>query len=219
MANPKRSWLAHCLDWAGFAIQQAISNWSTITSYISGGALMGGLAIFQEVAPIWWGVAFFGGLIGVAVVRAISQWGRKKAAEAAYAEATIKTTAINPLSKTFDSQRMKLSDFYHPFFRLSESVIMRDCEVYGPGSLYFVDNFHTKDCRFVDCDIVIVRNSAKIPALMTGFSDLRAERTSFYRITVYMNAETARAWKAKMIPSIGTTDFPIISDGQYGEIS
>lgn len=169
--------------------------------------------------PVAWGAA---GILGFSVVlgvlmawRVARAWAISREAMAKFTASATNAAAVNPLSKTFDSARINLLAFYHPFFQTTENAVIRDCEVYGPGAAYMLRT-QLFDCEFNDCEVVITRSEIAITGLTAAFRQTRFERTKFYRVTFYMNAETARDFKKKI--AIGTPRFPIITDGTYGTI-
>ncbi len=120
---------------AGFA-QSAVSNWATISSYLSGAALMSALAYFQTLPPLYWGAAFFAGLLLVAIVRAITKWGRSRDALARLYEASAATPgSFNRLETEFVRQTIKVSDLIHPLGEPLTEKTFIECEFHGPGLL------------------------------------------------------------------------------------
>ena len=43
---------------------------------------------------------------------------------------------INPLDGHFSKKRVRVTDFFHPFFRPTAAAKFEDCELLGPGVIY-----------------------------------------------------------------------------------
>jgi hypothetical protein len=73
MAAPKIFQRFDALSFLLGLLQQVLTNWTTVSGILGGGALMGYLAYVQELQSLWWGGAFLGGMVLVATVRALNR--------------------------------------------------------------------------------------------------------------------------------------------------
>jgi len=167
--------------------------------------------------PVGWGVIGLLTFLLVAIVlvagRAIAAWAASRRALARYTEAAVSTVKINPLDNEFVRQRINLSDFYHPHFRLNASKHFRECELFGPALIVFQGNGSLSSPTMVDCDIVIVAQGSMVHGAI-GFLDTEFHRCAFYNVTLLCDAVMAKKMKAAMSGGF----MNIISDGSCGPI-
>jgi hypothetical protein len=204
------------VSFAAGLLEKLITNWTTISSYIGGGALMGTLAWFQDLPPLMWGLAFFAGLILIAIIRLINSLAYSRKAFAKYAEKQADSSSVNPLQKDFEDQQINLRDFYHPYNQSRNNLAFRNCELFGPSELFLTGqiSFRTT-CFFVECNAVIIKDKQPLAGAVR-MKDVTFTDCHFFRVTILVTAQDAR-WLKAVIP-FGGEALPIITDGKYGEI-
>jgi hypothetical protein len=187
-SNGKRQGLLARFDLLSFLAglaEKAITNSAAIASYIGGGALMGWLVYLEGVRPWMWGIGFFGGLVLVAIVRAISAYSQnQKAAAALRAKISETPQTVNPLRQHFDRERIRISDFWNPMFQLYKGVVFRDSQIHGPGTIAFWHGTTLRGADFTTCDMVCVTNALIRTAVV--FENSTFENTTFVSMTLYI---------------------------------
>ncbi len=188
---------------AGVSVWQALADHftgSAITWVIAlgGGGTMTYLAAIsswvQPWGPVGWGAIGLFSFLVLVTGSALGSYLRSSAvasrALAKFSEDSSKTTYMNVLSDSFSKQRMRLSDFYHPFFRTKRHAKFTDCEIYGPGSMFAFGAFfdHTS---FIECDVVVV-NEPISSFTLTAFENCTFERCIFYRVTLFVTKGQAQ---------------------------
>jgi len=156
-----------------------------------------GLAGFLVLAIIFW-------ILGVA---------RTKFASARYADKHTDSAPVNPLVGRYERQRIRLADFFHPFYRPIEDANFERCELLGPAHLVFIGNSIFTNSHFYDCEVVIVKKDAIVRGV-TGFKDCRIDKCSLFRLTLYMPKDAYIEMKA----ALGGKGPSVISDGTAGNL-
>jgi hypothetical protein len=177
----------------------AISNWASISSYLSGGALMSALAYFQALPPLYWGIAFFAGLVLVALVRAITKWGTSRDALARLYEATAaQPHSFNRLKSEFVRETVKISDLIHPLGEPIRGKAFIDCEFHGPGLLVLSGcNFD----GFGGGNVELIRLQSSKGTMM----DCNLVRCRCYNVAIALTSDSVDELKARMgkVPVVG----------------
>jgi len=81
------------------------------------------------------------------------------------------TTAINPLAKSFEKARIKISDLIDPFDRSVRNKTFTDCDLIGPANILFEGVGNLTGMAFSNCDLVMV-NKNFVPNTVIRFSDV-----------------------------------------------
>ena len=144
---------------------------------------------------------------------AVYWWARSRRSLKRFSEKLALSSAVNPLAKEFTNQRIKLSDFYHPWFHEYDKVIFRNCELYGPCNVFFSGHVTLNGGGNDDTEIVIVYEGAQLRSVVV-FKNATFIDCRWYRVTFYVHADQARRMKAKMRIPQDT----VISDGKFGVI-
>ena len=215
----KKPGILHRFDVASFVVgvlEKIVSNWTTLATYVGGGALMSALAWFQQLPPLYWGSCFFAGLILVSFFRLLNAATDQRKSMAKYAERHAQSSSINPLAKDFEDQQLNAHDFYHPYFQPRRNLVFRNCELFGPANLFINGDISFRTgCFFHECTAVIVKNNQSLTSAVF-LRDVTFTDCNFYRLSILMTAHDAKALK-HIIP-FGKPGLPVITDGTYGEI-
>lgn len=142
--------------------------------------------LMSTYAPLSWVAS---GLLGSLIV-ACTVW----LAAAAYAKAILaqRTAAImadqsvNPLEVKFERKLIRLIDFYHPQFISHKNKDFRDCELAGPGLVYF-EGAHIEGVEFKHVQIAIARSENKHIFGVTAFNNPKFVGGRFTNLTLLMS--------------------------------
>lgn len=148
--------LGRLLDWAPAIVGTLLSS--------AGAAVAGWVTVaLSNYAPLSWvGAAFVGALIF-----ALCYWAWTAAkvnlqrVEFARAQAEAVAT-INPLETTFQKQRISIDSFRTPFADPVDGKTFVDCELIGPGVVFFNGVSTLVNVRFDLCDFVRVRKGSRM---------------------------------------------------------
>ena len=189
-------------------IESGVSLWQALADHftdhilewvmsLSGGALMAYLSALSAWVnawgPIGWGaigiLSFLILMLGISIGSYLRAGADSKRALAKFTESTLKTASVNVLLDNFASQRINLSDFYHPFFKSIKYAKFTKCEIFGPAMMLPTQCTFDK-ILFQDCDVVIVNIPATAHTL-TRFESCTFDQCSFYRITLFVSRDQA----------------------------
>jgi hypothetical protein len=150
---------------------KAIDNWEKLAALIAaaGATYLGTMQ--ERVRP--WGrfewTLFFLGLalvlwLSLSAGSALLAWARVRRAQAIFTEGMVHTATVNPLRKDFETERIRLNDFYHPHaaFRHFQTMTFRNCELIGPAVVLLADHitFNGQNL-WTQSDVIIVKNPVK----------------------------------------------------------
>ena len=194
------------------------NNWPWIVAIFGGGGMTYLASISEWLSqwgPVGYGAAGIVAAIALYTASSLGYlafgYGRERYAFAEYLGAAISTSHVNVLSPTHAYARIKLSDFYHPFMRPTQSVRFEACELMGPA-MVFLEGGTSVNCSFIDCEIVIAREDRGIKGGI-WFKNCLFERSKFYRVTFMMNFD-----HYQNIPQEMRSTVPVISDGRIGDV-
>ncbi len=119
-------------------------------------------------------------------------------------------TTTNPLASYFSKQRLRLADFFHPFFKATTAAKFEDCELLGPAAVALMGG-QFRHFGFVNCEVVIVKDGANVQGV-TAFENCIFERCKFFGVTLFMTKEQYLSMKTQ-----GAAP-PVISDGTAGQL-
>ncbi len=106
-------------------------------------------AWISAYGPVAWG---FVGLIKFATVIGLywvwSYSNRLQAITRLYEERE-RTTAVNPLDGVFNKRRLRLIDFFDPFYQPISTARFTDCQLHGPANMFAMG------CQFLSGSISI----------------------------------------------------------------
>ncbi|MEX2138229.1 MAG: hypothetical protein WD894_03155 [Pirellulales bacterium] len=196
----------------GFVISHPVAVVSTV-----GGAVMAYLAAattwLSAYGPIAWGGAFLAAFILIGLA-----WWTIGVAESRYhlnrfIKRRALTADINPLDDHFTRRRIKLIDFFHPFYRPNQAVKFQDCELFGPAVIYLRTGVTFLHSELLSCEAVIVKPNSKVVGA-TVFESCTFERCKIYGVTFFLSKGDYLA----LTTLIGTEHFKAISDGTVGDI-
>lgn len=182
-------WFRTAWNWL---IEQFIGYWPTIIATFVGGGGMAYLASLTDwikpLGPIAYGAV---GLVSMLILSS-SYWvfqvatSRKQINK--FASAIAERSSINVLSSFHESRQIRLYDFFHPFYMPTKAVHFRNCELFGPASIYLND-CSLNDAFLKACEVVLVRTDVPIVGA-AAFEACTFSSCSFYRVTFLMKPET-----------------------------
>lgn len=199
-------------SWAG---EKAIENWKAILLILVPGGGMAALAAFSNWLAAYGPVSY--GAIGIftsflmAIAYVLYGIGARHLAQKNYLEAKTTSKEVNVLAKIFQSLKINLSDFYHPFYAFTENARFEDCHLMGPINLSVQGGTHNA-CGYVDCEIVIVRADRRVTGI-TAFKHAFFINCRFYRVTFMMNVQEYQA-----LPDAMKMGIKVVSDGRVGDL-
>ena len=203
MARQKRPSLGGAEFFTGIAFMGA-RWWFIITTVVGG--LMSSYAAFvtnalQPYAPFSWVAA---GIMAALLVACALLAAAKAADVIAHWNFVRKLAAgpapFNPLSDHFERQQIKLADFRNPFNLVHSGKTFINCEIIGPGVIFFTGNSVLQDIGFINCDCVAVREGAFVQNLM-AFDSAVLRGGKIYGATVLFPA-SKKDELSKQIPNM-----------------
>ena len=172
--------------------------WDNYEKLLQVGALLLGFGLpawaahvspfMREYAPLSWVLAGFGGLIAASIVMAIGAWTYSRFMLARRTAEIIENSRVNPLMDRFDRETIRMIDFYHPHYVPHENKDFRNCEIIGPGMVYF-EGFTAHGCFFRHVQIVVVATNQELWG-MTYFKDAKIIDCKLTNLTLVMNQVT-----------------------------
>ncbi|MEJ7933650.1 hypothetical protein WG907_05165 [Sphingobium sp. AN558] len=139
-------------------------------------------------APLSWVVAGLAGLIIVTVIMCAGSWTYSRFNLARLTAIIMERSGVNPLDDRFDRKTIRLIDFYRPQYVSHKNKDFRDCEVIGPGLVYF-SNVTFDHCEFKQVQIAII-NETKTMWGMTIFESPKFLNCDIVNLTMMMNRAT-----------------------------
>jgi len=171
------------LLWAG---QRGVGFWLANTFGTVALTYMAVVAeILVDYAPFSYGVIALGSFLLINIGYAIYSWAHSNYMLLQFEDRRSKSASINPLLKDFKNKRINATDFYHPFLRRTEDAVFRDCEFFGPATLWFT-GCSFKNPLVSDCDYVVVKEGS-YSTTITAFHQCKFENCRFYRITWFVD--------------------------------
>lgn len=150
--------------WLGRA-SGAATFWPLLPAGLVGvvtGALSSGLDWVNQYGAFgWWTAGLLGFLLASLVLVAASVAREKFAMAQAMKKWARDVDQVNPLSQTFDSRRIKLSDIAHPLRRRISNKRFQNCDLLGPANIVLAGGSVT-EAGFLSCDFVIVREDTRV---------------------------------------------------------
>jgi hypothetical protein len=197
---------------------KAIEHWpEAISTFFLGGGMTYLAAVTDWMKPwgqIGWAAIGFLSMFVVISCYAIYWWARRNKAATTFTEKIFQSTTINPLSDIFSKQRIKLSDFFNPFYEPVETAKFQDCELLGPSNIFPVGSTFLKS-GFLGCQVVIFAQDTTLIGV-TAFKNCIFERCKFFQVTFYMTKDQYINLKKQAGTQI--QGMPIISDGNAGNL-
>jgi hypothetical protein len=122
----------------------------------------------------------------------------------------IETASVNPLDGVFRKQRIRVSDFFHPYYKATQAAKFEDCDLLGPATV-FVAGGTFLNTNFNRCQAVIVLPNVKAIGVV-AFENCTFERCSFYEVTFLLPKPLYEQFRK----DIKGDPIPAISDGTAG---
>lgn len=205
-------WLKSAWHWS---VEQVIEYWPVLLVTIGSG---GGATYLASVTkwiepfgPIAWGAIGLLTVLLVTITYWIYAWARIHVMHARYVHEKLATSTVNVLSPIHENERINLADFFHPFYRATERVHFRNCELFGPAAVVFDGGTFTGG-SMENCEIVVIRGDRPIRGGMK-LSMCTFENCRFYRVTwLILHTNYVN------LPEGMRKHVPVISDGRIGDV-
>lgn len=144
--------------------------------------------MFAQYAPFSWVAAGFCGLFLTALIYAISALAYGRIVKSRYNQLLFsKSGFVDPMSKTFESKRIFLSEFCLPSEQHIEGKVFIGCDIVGPANIILRNNNQLADPHLPICDAVLVRPDRNI---LNGIiiDSCTFRHCSFKRVTIVVPA-------------------------------
>lgn len=119
------------------------------------------------------------------------------------------SATVNVLADDFRNIRIRLSDFFHPYFQATTGARFQDCEMIGPSNVVILDHCSLDDCGFIDCQAVIVKTDVALKGA-SGFRKCAFSRCKFFGATFFLPKDL---YDRMIEMGADPKHFPIISEG------
>jgi MFS family permease len=160
---------------------------------IGGGALSGALSMsvkwINQFGWFGWWLSFLIGSVLTATVIALFSFAKLQLAQArAYDRFPRNLDSINPLENTFHKRRISLSDLQQPLNGPITGKRFTDCELVGPGVIFFSRGMNINGINFTQCDMLPTkRNLLLLNALI--FEDCQLLGGSIIGATILLHPD------------------------------
>ena len=194
------------------------NNWHWIVGFFAGGGMSYLASVTAWLRP--WGPIGYGAIgyltfvmtaLGSAYIYYLISLAREKSTVAAYVARSMQTIATNVLAPTHNHERIRLADFFHPFYKPTKNVRFEDCELHGPANIFLAGGTMV-DSTFADCEIIITRSDRPMRGILV-FENCMILRCEVYRATLLMDITHYNGIPAPMRAAL-----PVVSDGRIGDI-
>jgi len=138
----------------------------------------------QEYSPISWVAAGFAGLAAVTIILVGWAFIYSTFSLARRTAQIIEKSGVNPLDERFDRKNIRLLDFYRPQYVPHKDKDFRNCEVTGPGLVYFT-GVTFDHCKYRHVQIVVVGEGNRWG--MTVFENAKFLNCDILNITMMMS--------------------------------
>ena len=118
---------------------------------------------------------------------------------------------VNVLAKGHENVRLAMTDFYHPFYKMTEHVRFEKCELMGPAAVGLF-GCTLDHCTFNECEIVIVRKDRPIRGVV-ALRVCTLVHCNLFRITLLVTLDQYNAFPEDLKKGL-----PVISDGETGPL-
>lgn len=98
---------------------------------------------------------------------------------------TYEPPASNKLKDSFERERVKIVDFYSPFFVINDNKRFDNCEILGPGSILLLGSSSLNGCIFKMCDFIVVKETDKVNTA-AHFNDATFTECKFFNVSIYL---------------------------------
>lgn len=164
----------------------------------------------HEYSPAsWW----FGGLLGL-LVFCCSLWLMAKfrwawAQTRAVAKWAKQADTFNPLEPEFHKLRMNAQQLANPLTLIVQGKKLIDCELIGPGNIFFYRNCDISHVCFSGCEVVVVQPGARIQNAIV-FEDVSMYGGTIYRATIFITPDNVGKFRSFGADFITLTGAPEI---------
>lgn len=164
--------LTYCLAGGGMSALAYITTWARALGPVG----VGGIGLAS--ALLAW--------VGISAAQTLRAKGRARDAETAAIERWQREVSnINPLSREFHTQRIKIADLASPIDGRVKSKRFIDCEILGPSNIFFEGRGSLTGSVFNGCDFVVPRLGALIYNVI-AFNDCDFINCQFWKCTIFM---------------------------------
>jgi hypothetical protein len=169
------------------------------------------VAVIRPYGAFGWAVV----LIVTYLLLSLAYWlgavGKQLYMQSRFEEHRADAIGVNPLDGNFARRRIRLTDFFHPFFKPILSAKFQECELLGPAAVS-LGSCTLLHCTFNNCEAVIVKKDATI-AGATAYRHCIFDRCTFFGVTFLLDREQYLS-----LTSAAGDNMRVISDGRAGEL-
>lgn len=192
-----------------------IEHWPTVIVVVGGAVMtwLGYLSAWLRVyGPVAWGALGIASALVLSLAFFLAGLAKQRFVLVRFAERRAETAGINPLDDHFSKKRIKMSDFFHPFYEPVTATKFQDCELLGPAAVALEGGAFLRS-SFVNCEAVIMRADTPV-AGVTPFRNCTFERCKFFGITFLLTKDQYMMFKSQT----GGGRMRIVSDGTVGNL-
>ena len=149
----------------------------------------------SEYGPVAWGAVVLVSALLIAMTFALMAWYKRTQVRTLYDAKLLESGLfINPLDNVFERKRIFINDFVLPSHRIIQNKTFIDCDLIGPGTIYFRTMNQVQPIREPRVDIVWLSPTA---VFYNGFifDNCIFRNCSFQRITIFASLEDFDNWK------------------------
>jgi len=174
-------------------------------------------AFLKPYGAVAWGGVGVATALMLSLVYLVAAYAYRLLVVAKIAVRRAEAATVNPLAGSFSKQRLRLADFFHPFFKPTSAAKFEDCDLFGPASVY-VRGSDLLHCFFSGCEVVIAKQDAHAIGLAV-FENCVFSRCRFFQVTFFMVKDQYLQFKAQIGGEMpGASTLPVISDGIAGDL-
>lgn len=199
-------------DWI---LDKVIEKWPWIVTAGAGLAMSWAAAVSDWLArygPVAWGGVGILTMAALALIYWLWSAATRSRAVTKLAEDRERALTVNPLAGSFARMRLKLADFFDPFYQPTTAAKFTDCQLHGPAMVY-LQGCTLLNCVYTECQFVIVSPTTKRIIGATAFVHCTFERSKFIAATFLMSKSEFLNIKGHL-PSL--PDDVVIADGSGG---
>lgn len=184
-------------------LESRLSLWNLL----GGGSLMASFGLpawaveaaglFQQYSPLSWVVAGFAGVAVWVALYVAWQWGFYWRVRARFNAAMLERgSVLNPMKQLFTDERIFINDLVLPSYPIIHGKTFVNCDLIGPGCIYFYVNTTAQPIRYPRIDAVWVAPKAKPTSMANAFffDQCTFTNCSFQRITLLVDI-SRQDWK------------------------
>lgn len=112
---------------------------------------------------------------------------------------------INPMQSSFDRKRIRFRDIAHPFTNTIDDKSFKDCELFGPENIIFLQNTISR-VNFRRCDFVILKDELSIENVI-AIRNCHISGGEIWNSIIFCNQDEYDNMK-QLMPTIESASYP-----------